>query len=437
MASLLLSMIYVCFVSIGLPDALLGSAWPDMYVELGASVGAESIITTIITASTIVSTLATAPLLRRLETGKLTVISVGMITVAILGFAASTSLWQLCLLAVPFGLGAGAVDASLNNYVALHYEVRHMSWLHCCWGIGASVSPEIMGWALAGPLSWHAGYIVVGIVQACMTAVLFFSLPLWRRAFAPGVGEAIAADATAADAAAGSDGEKDPGKKTPADHGLAPAASRENAPSYIDLLRLPGALSAILSFGCYSGFEAVCDLWCSSYLVMACGIEEPLAADMLSFFYMGLTGGRLLSGIIATRVGGKNLIRLGQAVAGVGVLLLVFGQAQVALSVAIALIGLGCAPICPTIIFLTPSRFGKAVSPSMVSLQMGCAYAGSILMPMFVSFLVSAGGAAFMPWVLVVILAFMALFGEMTNAKLSKAAPALEPESELAPEPTE
>ena len=425
MASLLLSMIYVCFVSIGLPDALLGSAWPDMYVELGASVGAESIITTIITASTIVSTLATAPLLRRLETGKLTVISVGMITVAILGFAASTSLWQLCLLAVPFGLGAGAVDASLNNYVALHYEVRHMSWLHCCWGIGASVSPEIMGWALAGPLSWHAGYIVVGIVQACMTAVLFFSLPLWRRAFAPGAGEA----------AAGSDGEKDPGKKTPADHGLAPAASRVDAPSYIDLLRLPGALSAILSFGCYSGFEAVCDLWCSSYLVMACGIEEPLAADMLSFFYMGLTGGRLLSGIIATRVGGKNLIRLGQAVAGVGVLLLVFGQAQVALSVAIALIGLGCAPICPTIIFLTPSRFGKAVSPSMVSLQMGCAYAGSILMPMFVSFLVSAGGAAFMPWVLVVILAFMALFGEMTNAKLSKAAPALEPE--LAPEPTE
>ena len=427
MASLLLSMIYVCFVSIGLPDALLGSAWPDMYVELGASVGAESIITTIITASTIVSTLATAPLLRRLETGKLTVISVGMIAVAILGFAASTSLWQLCLLAVPFGLGAGSVDASLNNYVALHYEVRHMSWLHCCWGIGASVSPEIMGWALAGPLSWHAGYIVVGIVQACMTAVLFFSLPLWRRAFAP----------AAADAAAGSDGEKDPGKKTPADHGLAPAASRVNAPSYIDLLRLPGALSAILSFGCYSGFEAVCDLWCSSYLVMACGIEEPLAADMLSFFYMGLTGGRLLSGIIATRVGGKNLIRLGQAVAGVGVLLLVFGQAQVALSVAIALIGLGCAPICPTIIFLTPSRFGKAVSPSMVSLQMGCAYAGSILMPMFVSFLVSAGGAAFMPWVLVVILAFMALFGEMTNAKLSKAAPALEPESELAPEPTE
>ena len=427
MASLLLSMIYVCFVSIGLPDALLGSAWPDMYVELGASVGAESIITTIITASTIVSTLATAPLLRRLETGKLTVISVGMIAVAILGFAASTSLWQLCLLAVPFGLGAGSVDASLNNYVALHYEVRHMSWLHCCWGIGASVSPEIMGWALAGPLSWHAGYIVVGIVQACMTAVLFFSLPLWRRAFAP----------AAADAAAGSDGEKDPGKKTPADHGLAPAASRVDAPSYIDLLRLPGALSAILSFGCYSGFEAVCDLWCSSYLVMACGIEEPLAADMLSFFYMGLTGGRLLSGIIATRVGGKNLIRLGQAVAGVGVLLLVFGQAQVALSVAIALIGLGCAPICPTIIFLTPSRFGKAVSPSMVSLQMGCAYAGSILMPMFVSFLVSAGGAAFMPWVLVVILAFMALFGEMTNAKLSKAAPALEPESELAPEPTE
>ena len=402
MASLLLSMIYVCFVSIGLPDALLGSAWPDMYVELGASVGAESIITTIITASTIVSTLATAPLLRRLETGKLTVISVGMITVAILGFAASTSLWQLCLLAVPYGLGAGSVDASLNNYVALHYGERHMSWLHCCWGVGTSVSPVIMGWALAGPLSWHAGYLAVGIMQVCITALLVFSLPLWKKA---GDGAEKCEGAPAGDGA---------------EKNLAAPDVPAAAPSYAEVLRLPGAAAAILSFGCYSGFEYVCGLWSSSHLVMARGIAEAQAATMASFFYMGITAGRFLSGIVAPRAGSKNMIRLGQAIAAVGLVVFIVGQGQAVLSVALALIGLGCAPIYPSIISLTPERFGEKASQSMVSLQMACAYAGSTIMPPLVAWLVSAGGAGFMPWLLAGVLVAMFLLAEAANAKLSK-----------------
>ncbi len=409
MVSLLLPVIYIAFISLGLPDSLLGSAWPVMYADLGAPVAAQSVITTIITAGTIVSSLATAPLMRRLGTGKLTAISVGMTAVSILGFAASTSLWQLCLLAVPYGLGAGSVDASLNNYVALHYGERHMSWLHCCWGVGTSVSPVIMGWALAGPLSWHAGYLTVGIMQACITALLVFSLPLWKKA-GDGAEKCDGAPAPAAPA----DGEKP--ATTSSDAPSAPDA----APSYADVLRLPGAAAAILSFGCYSGFEYVCGLWSSSHLVMARGIAEAQAATMASFFYMGITAGRFLSGIVAPHVGSKNMIRLGQAVAAAGLAIFIAGQGETVLSLALALIGLGCAPIYPSIISLTPERFGEKASQSMVSLQMACAYAGSTIMPPLVAWLVSAGGAGFMPWLLAGVLVAMFLLAEAANAKLSK-----------------
>ena len=402
MVSLLLPVIYIAFISLGLPDSLLGSAWPVMYADLGAPVAAQSVITTIITAGTIVSSLATAPLMRRLGTGKLTAISVGMTAVSILGFAASTSLWQLCLLAVPYGLGAGSVDASLNNYVALHYGERHMSWLHCCWGVGTSVSPVIMGWALAGPLSWHAGYLAVGIMQVCITALLVFSLPLWKKA---GDGAEKCEDAPAGDGA---------------EKNLAAPDVPAAAPSYAEVLRLPGAAAAILSFGCYSGFEYVCGLWSSSHLVMARGIAEAQAATMASFFYMGITAGRFLSGIVAPHVGSKNMIRLGQAIAAVGLVVFIVGQGQAVLSVALALIGLGCAPIYPSIISLTPERFGEKASQSMVSLQMACAYAGSTIMPPLVAWLVSAGGAGFMPWLLAGVLVAMFLLAEAANAKLSK-----------------
>ena len=411
MVSLLLPVIYIAFISLGLPDSLLGSAWPVMYADLGAPVAAQSVITTIITAGTIVSSLATAPLMRRLGTGKLTAISVGMTAVSILGFAASTSLRQLCLLAVPYGLGAGSVDASLNNYVALHYGERHMSWLHCCWGVGTSVSPVIMGWALAGPLSWHAGYLAVGIMQACITALLVFSLPLWKKA-GDGAEKREGAEKNLAALDAPADGEKPAAPAAPA----APDA----APSYAEVLRLPGAAAAILSFGCYSGFEYVCGLWSSSHLVMARGIAEAQAATMASFFYMGITAGRFLSGIVAPHVGSKNMIRLGQAIAAVGLVVFIVGQGQAVLSVALALIGLGCAPIYPSIISLTPERFGEKASQSMVSLQMACAYAGSTIMPPLVAWLVSAGGAGFMPWLLAGVLVAMFLLAEAANAKLSK-----------------
>ena len=393
MTSLLLPVIYLTFVSLGLPDSLLGSAWPVMYPELGAPVAAQSALSMLISACTIVSSLATAKLMRRWGTGRLVAASVGLTAAAILGFSACKEFWQLVALAVPYGLGAGAIDSSLNNYVAIHYGPRHMSWLHCCWGIGTSVGPVAMGWALAGPMSWHGGYLVIGIAQAVITAVLFCSLPLWKR----------------------SAGEKDKG--TAAAGGAAAGGAAEK-PGYGALLRLPGAGAVIASFGCYSALESSCGLWIASLLVLARGVGEAQAASMVALFYLGITAGRFLAGVVADRIAGPQMIRIGQGVIALGIAALAAGGSDTAvLSIAIALIGLGCAPIYPSIVALTPSRFGEAASQGMVSLQMACAYVGSTFFPPVCALVVGAGGAALLPSLYAAVLAAMIVLAELANRR--------------------
>ena len=392
MTSLLLPVIYLTFVSLGLPDSLLGSAWPVMYPELGAPVAAQSALSMLISACTIASSLATAKLVRRWGTGRLVAASVGLTAAAILGFSACKEFWQLAALAIPYGLGAGAIDSSLNNYVAIHYGARHMSWLHCCWGIGTSVGPVAMGWALAGPMSWHGGYLVIGIAQALITAILVCSLPLWKR----GKGERNSGESAAGDEVDG-------------------AAERLG---YRELLRQPGARAVIGSFGCYSALESSCGLWIASLLVLARGVGEAQAASMVALFYMGITVGRFLAGIVADRVAGPQMIRIGQSIIAVGLAALIAGgHDAAALSVAIALIGLGCAPIYPSIVALTPSRFGEAASQGMVSLQMACAYAGSTFFPPVCALVVGAGGAALLPWLYVAVLATMFVLAELANRR--------------------
>lgn len=386
--SLLLPVIYLTFVSLGLPDSLLGSAWPVMYPELSAPVAAQSALSMLISACTIVSSLATAKLVRRWGTGRLVATSVGLTAAAILGFSACKEFWQLVALAVPYGLGAGAIDSSLNNYVAIHYGPRHMSWLHCCWGIGTSVGPVAMGWALAGPMSWHGGYLVIGIAQAVITAVLFCSLPLWKR----------------------SAGEKDEGESA--------SNGATEKPGYGALLRLPGAGVVIASFGCYSALESSCGLWIASLLVLARGVGEAQAASMVALFYLGITAGRFLAGVVADRIAGPQMIRIGQGVIALGIAALAAGGSDTAvLSIAIALIGLGCAPIYPSIVALTPSRFGEAASQGMVSLQMACAYVGSTFFPPVCALVVGTGGAALLPSLYAVVLAAMIALAELANRR--------------------
>lgn len=379
MASLLLPIIYLTFISLGLPDSLLGTAWPVMHVDLGAPVAAQSLISIIISCCTIVSSLLTARLVRRLGTGRLTALSVALTAAAILSFSVTNAFWQLCLIAVPYGLGAGAIDAALNNYVALNYGARHMSWLHCCWGIGASVGPLVMGWALGGRMGWPGGYLAIGAVQVAITVVLLLSIPLWRRA--------VDANPTGEGKSEGQ------------------AEDESSTPTNRELLSLPGARAAIGSFGTYCALEGSIGLWITSYLTMARGIDASTAASIVAQFYLGITLGRLISGFIAQWLTSENQIRLGQALVAAGLTGLIMLDGPLAAGACVLVAGLGCAPIYPSIVALTPKRFGQRASQGLVSLQMACAYAGSMLVPPIFGLVAGAGGSPLIPFMALALLA--------------------------------
>ena len=380
MASLLLPVIYLAFISLGLPDALLGSAWPSMYTELGASLSWAGIVSMIISAGTIVSALCSERLNLRLGTGGVTFLSVLLTAVALLGFSLSTSFWQLCLWAVPYGLGAGSVDAALNNYVALHYESRHMSWLHCMWGVGASIGPVIMGRALAGG-TWQGGYRTIALLQFALTAVLLLSLRLWKR----------------------------------------PQANVEGAdfkPHPIpELLRRPGVPQVLLCFFCYCALEATAGMWAASYCTLVRGIDAETAARWASLFYVGITIGRGVCGFLTMKISDQNMIRLGQALIAAGVVLVLAPLGQGTLFAGLITVGLGCAPIYPSIIHETPVNFGRDVSMSMTGLQMATAYVGSCLMPPLFGLLAQYVTPTLYPWFLAVILALMFVMAESLHRR--------------------
>ena len=383
MASLLLPVIYLAFISLGLPDALLGSAWPSMYTELGASLSWAGIVSMIISAGTIVSALCSERLNLRLGTGGVTFLSVMLTAVALLGFSLSTSFWQLCLWAVPYGLGAGSVDAALNNYVALHYESRHMSWLHCMWGVGASIGPVIMGRALAGG-TWQGGYRTIALLQFALTAVLLLSLRLWKR----------------------------------------PQANVEGAdfkPHPIpELLRRPGVPQVLLCFFCYSALEATAGMWAASYCTLVRGIDAETAARWASLFYVGITIGRGVCGFLTMKISDQNMIRLGQTLIAAGVVLVLAPLGQGTLFAGLVTVGLGCAPIYPSIIHETPVNFGRDVSMSMTGLQMATAYVGSCLMPPLFGLLAQYVTPTLYPWFLAVILALMFVMAESLHRRTAR-----------------
>lgn len=394
MASLLLPVIYLTFISLGLPDSLLGTAWPVMHVDLGAPVAAQSLISIIISCCTIVSSLLTARLVRHLGTGRLTALSVALTAAAILGFSTTGAFWQLCLIAIPYGLGAGAIDAALNNYVALNYGARHMSWLHCCWGIGASVGPLVMGWALGSSMGWPGGYLAIGAVQVAITVVLLFSVPLWRQA-------------------AGTDSAGEgKGKNTDEDEDKAANEGTGGALTNRELLSLPGARAAIGSFGTYCALEGSIGLWIASYLTMARGLNASTAASIVAQFYLGITAGRLISGFIAQWLTSENQIRLGQALVAAGLIGLIVLDGPLAASACVLVAGLGCAPIYPSIVALTPKRFGERASQGLVSLQMACAYAGSMLVPPIFGLVAGAGGSPLIPFMALALLAANIILAE-------------------------
>ena len=376
MIQLLLAVIYLAFISLGLPDALLGGAWPTIYQEWNVPVSWAGVVYMLISLCTVVSSLMSDRLTRALGAGKVTALSVAATTAALWGFSVSGSFWQLCLWAIPYGLGAGSVDAALNNYVALHYDSRHMSWLHCMWGVGASVGPYIMAHALTGPRGWSAGYQTVALIQTVLTVFLFCSLSLWE------------------------------GKRTSAEQ------QKRKALSLPQVLAIPGVKRAIAAFFCYSAVETTVFLWGASYLVLHRGVAESEAARLAGFFYLGMTLGRALGGFVTMRLDDRQMIRLGQAVTALGIAVLLLPLGAAVSAAGMLVLGLGCAPIYPAFIHATPARFGADSSQAVIGVQMAGAYVATSFMPPVFGLVAQYLSPALFPFYLLAFLAAMVVLHE-------------------------
>ena len=382
MFQMLLAIIYLSFISLGLPDSMLGAAWPNMYVEFGVPISYAGIISAIISLGTIVSSLQSDRLTLKLGAGKVTAISVAMTAISLIGFSLTHNFWLLCLWAIPYGLGGGNVDAALNNYVALHYESRHMSWLHCMWGVGAATGPYVMGYALTGGMGWNGGYRIVGIMQLVLSLVIFLSLPLWKN------------------------------RKV--------NAAEEDAPSrkpmaLKDVLRIRGAREVLICFFCYCALEQTAGLWASSYLTLYKNVPADTAASYAAMFFIGITIGRAVSGFMTIKLSDVQMIRLGQGLILLGIVIMLIPAGATLSLIGLILIGLGCAPIYPCIIHSTPAHFGEDKSQAVIGVQMAFAYTGILGMPPLFGVIANAINVSLLPAFLFVLLALMVVMHEMLN----------------------
>ena len=380
--SFLLGIIYLSFISLGLPDALLGAAWPNMYPEFNVPVSYAGAISMIISFGTIISSLQSDRLTKKFGTGKVTATSVGITALALWGFSISHSFISLCLWAIPYGLGAGSVDASLNNYVALHYASKHMSWLHCMWGIGATLGPYIMGYVLTKGASWNTGYFVISILQIILTAVLVFSLPKWKK-----------------------------------QNSSSEDSTNDKPLTLKQIFAIPGAKEIMVCFLCYSAIEQTTMLWASSYLNLAKGVDATTAASFASLFCIGITIGRGINGFIAMKLKDNQMIRMGQGIILIGVIIMLLPLNKVFSLIAFSLIGLGCAPIYPCIIHSTPEHFGEENSQAIIGVQMASAYVGSCLMSPLFGLIADNISIKLLPLYLFILLILMILMHEMLEKK--------------------
>ncbi len=379
MATLLLIIIYIAFISLGLPDSMLGAAWPTMRIDLAMPMAGAGLISMIISGGTIVSSILSGKLLNKLGTAKLVIISVFMTAVALFGFALNKNYIWLCIMGIPLGLGAGSVDSALNNFVALHYSARHMSWLHCFWGVGATTGPIIMSASIARNGLWQKGYFTVAVIQISLVVILMLSLPLWKK-FQNNSGE-------------------------------------ENTiqNSEQNVFRIRGINFSLLSFFCYCAVETTTGLWGASYLVNNKGVSADVAAGWISIYYFGITIGRFINGFVTSKLSNNALIRGGQIIIGLGALLLLgFSSSYISL-IGFILIGTGCAPIFPSMLHETPVRFGKNNSSRLMGLQMAFAYMGTTFIPPILGLLFGVIGIKFYPAFVLVLLAAMFFSNEKLN----------------------
>ena len=396
MATFFLILIYLTFIGLGLPDSLLGAVWPVMRGEMTAALGTAGIVSMIVSGGTILSSLASEKTVGRFGAGKVTAVSVAATAIALLGFSQAPSLAWLVALSVPLGLGAGAVDAALNNYVALHYQAKHMNWLHCFWGVGAFTGPMILAWHIQHGHGWRPGYLAIGIVQAGISALLFATLGLWGKV--------------------NRDGEKMESARSAA------VAGNKDLPK-MPARAIPGVPFALAAFLCYCAIEFSTGLWSASFLVEMRGVSETWAARGAATFYGSITVGRFLSGFLTRKFSGPQLIRFGVLAILSGGLLLFVPAVPVAFA-GLAVIGLGCAPVYPGMIHETPRRFGAANSQKVVGLQMAVAYCGTTFVPPALGYAAQALGLGVFPFAVTLIALVLLALSEAVEKAVGKKKPA-------------
>ncbi len=395
MYSLLLAIIYLSFISLGLPDSLIGSAWPVMHVDLGVGMSGAGIITTIISIGTIISSAFSNSLINKLGTGLLTAVSVLLTAIGLIGFSFANAFWMLVVFAIPYGLGAGAVDAGLNSYTAVNYPARHYNWLHCMWGVGASISPYIMSYALTGGLGWGSGFRIVFYIQVMLVVLLFASLPLWKKV------------------------EKD--RLLKARGSVESVDEPKKKVSTREVIKINGVMLAFVAFFAYCAMEQTAGLWATSYLVQYKGIDALIASKFASFFYIGITVGRAIAGFFADKIGDKTLIRGGTAIILLGIMLVALPVEDDGCVLAgLVVIGFGCAPIYPAILHSMPRYFGKENSQAIMGVQMAFGYMGMVAMPPLFGLLAEHVSVGLYWSYLLVFVLIMLVMSEVLNGRMKK-----------------
>ncbi|MNO39481.1 putative transporter [compost metagenome] len=387
MATLLLIIIYIAFISLGIPDSLFGTAWPAINQEFRLPVSAAGYVTFTISGCTIISSLVSARVINKYGTGMVTAISVVMTAAALLGFSFSQNLAWFCLFAIPLGLGAGAVDSALNNYVALHYKASHMNFLHCFYGIGVSISPYLMSLALSEQGNWRAGYQMVFLIQGAIALIALLSLPIWKKANR---------------------------------NKQASVEETSKTVSIAYLFRLSSARAVWLTFIGSCAIEYTAGLWGSTFLVQTKGLSVESAAKCLTLYYVGMTAGRLLASLAANKLTSWKLIHIGRSILVLAIVVLMLPLPAIVSAAALFLVGLGNAPIFPNLIHLTPKNFGKEISQSMMGAQMAASYVGITLMPPLFGLLAQTLGVNMFPYYLMVLFAVMILSMARLTAILKK-----------------
>ena len=387
MISILLALIFLSFISLGLPDAMLGAAWPIMYNELGVQLAFLGIVTTIISIGTIVSTFLSDKLTKKFGTQSIVIFSIFLTASSLFGFSSVTAFWQLCLLAIPYGFGAGSLDAALNNYVAIYYKSRQMNWLHCFWGVGAAIGPFIMGYNLTGGFGWSNAYLTVSIIQFSVIALVLISLPLWKK-----------------------------------QRELSDKPKLYKPMKFKDIIKIRGIKYALLAFFCICAIETTTGIWAASFLVMQRGVDPEIAAGLAALVFIGLTVGRFLSGFVSDKLGTRTILRIGVVIMFLGIIALWIPSSRLIDSqTGLVLIGFGAAPLFPSLIHATSENFGKENAQAIIGVQMASAYTGITLAPIFFGFLADNVSIALLPIFLLLFVCAFLLITERLNRTVDKA----------------